>query len=287
VLLAAPVSAPAVVPPATFRVTIGVGPAAPSPIVPPSITGDLIVGHTLTCDAGTWSDDPTFTYQWRNDFLAIAGATNPTYTLIPADGGHTITCVVTATNAVGSTVQWAWAHGLPVGVATNHAPPTLSGPPMPGGKLACSSGFWTTGTLVPPTFSYTWLRDGRAIPGAAAATRTARSSDAGHMLSCRVTATDAAGSAYAMSTPVRVSPSSCLSTRRILLHLLPAARKIRSASVLVDGSPARVHSVAGRLVATIDLSGVRALRVAVHVRVVTRAGRTLRQTHVYRACPGI
>jgi hypothetical protein len=268
-------------------VTIGVGPAAPGVITPPSVTGDLIVGHVVTCSPGTWSGDPTFTYQWRKDLAAIPAATNPTYALTPADGGHDISCVITATNSVGSTVQWGWADALVLGVAADHAPPATSGQPIPGGTLSCSSGFWLTGTLVVPTFSYAWLRDGKPIRGAVASTRRVRFSDAGHVLSCRVTASDAAGSASAASAPVRVSASICLSTRRILLHLLPSAAGIRSAAVVMDGRHALIRRVGSRLVATIDLSGVRAVLVTVQVRITTRAGRTLHQTHVYRACPGV
>jgi hypothetical protein len=46
-----------------------------------------------------------YTYQWQRDGLNIGSATSSTYTLVMADDGHNILCVVTATNSVGSTEQ--------------------------------------------------------------------------------------------------------------------------------------------------------------------------------------
>ena len=65
-----------------------------------------IVGTTLSVTNGNWAGTPTsYTYQWKRDGANIAAATNPTYVLVSADTGaeHQLTCVVTATNATGST----------------------------------------------------------------------------------------------------------------------------------------------------------------------------------------
>jgi hypothetical protein len=64
-----------------------------------------IVGTVVSVTNGTWTGAPTsYAYQWRRDGTNIVGATAASYTLIAADvGGHQITCVVTATNATGST----------------------------------------------------------------------------------------------------------------------------------------------------------------------------------------
>lgn len=64
-----------------------------------------VVGTVVSVTTGNWTGSPTsYAYQWMRDGAAISGATATSYTLIAADvGGHQIACVVTATNATGST----------------------------------------------------------------------------------------------------------------------------------------------------------------------------------------
>lgn len=77
---------------------------APVNTVAPAITGNNIVGQILSCSTGTWTNSPSFTYQWKRNGVNISGATNNTYTLVQADAGNAanISCTVTATNTVGS-----------------------------------------------------------------------------------------------------------------------------------------------------------------------------------------
>jgi len=78
-------------------------PAAPVNTVLPNVTGVAIVGDILTTDDGTWTNSPTsYAYQWKRGATNIGTNAN-TYTLVNADAGQSITCVVTATNAGGST----------------------------------------------------------------------------------------------------------------------------------------------------------------------------------------
>jgi surface protein len=77
--------------------------AAPVNTVLPNVTGTAVVGNTLTTDDGTWTGSPTsYAYQWKRGATNIGTNAN-TYTLVNADAGQSITCVVTATNGVGST----------------------------------------------------------------------------------------------------------------------------------------------------------------------------------------
>lgn len=85
-------------------------PTGPVNQVLPAIAGTKTQGFTLTVDTGTWSPLATsYTYQWRRcdsggaNCANIASATGNTYVLAVADVGSTIRCVVTATNAGGST----------------------------------------------------------------------------------------------------------------------------------------------------------------------------------------
>jgi hypothetical protein len=70
---------------------------------PPTVTGNAVVGQVLSSTTGVWQGAPTsYAYQWRRDGAAIGGATAATYTLVAGDSTHSITCVVTATNSLGS-----------------------------------------------------------------------------------------------------------------------------------------------------------------------------------------
>jgi PKD domain-containing protein len=71
----------------------------------PAVAGAPEVGGTLTCRRGTWSGSPpvAFTYRWRRDGTPIPGdAVSRRHRVVPRDVGSRLSCVVTATNAVGA-----------------------------------------------------------------------------------------------------------------------------------------------------------------------------------------
>lgn len=79
---------------------------APANTVAPAVTGGAWLYGLLTTTDGTWDGSPSgYTYQWQNAGVDIGGATSNTYTLTTGDIGDNITCIVTATNAFGSTPQ--------------------------------------------------------------------------------------------------------------------------------------------------------------------------------------
>lgn len=70
----------------------------------PDVTGSATVGATLSTDGGTWANNRTsFAYQWTRNGVNIPGATLSSYTTVTADIGTSVTVVVTAINAYGST----------------------------------------------------------------------------------------------------------------------------------------------------------------------------------------
>lgn len=88
-----------------------IGTPTPVNTSPPVVTGNFVVGGTLVCSRGTWSNvtsSTTYAFQWRwnvanvaatapgwND---IAGATSETYVAQPGDAGRYPDCRVIATN---------------------------------------------------------------------------------------------------------------------------------------------------------------------------------------------
>ena len=80
--------------------------------VRPSVTGDAVVGSTLTAENGTWTNSPTsFGYHWvqcdhfASSCVPIPGATGKTYGVRLADVAGTLRVDVTARNANGSTTR--------------------------------------------------------------------------------------------------------------------------------------------------------------------------------------
>ncbi|MBJ7522160.1 MAG: hypothetical protein JHC84_20835 [Solirubrobacteraceae bacterium] len=164
--------------------------AAPVNTAPPQITGTVVVGATVTCAPGAWTGNGAITraYRWVVDGRGgdpYVG-TGATYVPVPADEGWPLQCEETATDADGSTPQNSSAVmvGAPGGL-TNVTGPRLDGSPTVGQTLTCLAGTWT----VAADFSYTWLRDGVPIAGAAGETHEVGADDFLRTLSCRVTAT--------------------------------------------------------------------------------------------------
>jgi hypothetical protein len=96
--------------------TVAVSPAGtpsiarPANTSPPEIVGTAQAGQDLTSSVGTWTGAPKkFAYRWRScnaigaACVAIPHATQSHYTLTPDDIGTTLSLVVTATGAGGST----------------------------------------------------------------------------------------------------------------------------------------------------------------------------------------
>jgi len=79
---------------------------APINVVAPVVSGIGAVGETLTTDNGTWIGEApiTLTYQWYVDQnTPLPGQTDASYVVNAAMEGSNVSCMVTATNAKGTT----------------------------------------------------------------------------------------------------------------------------------------------------------------------------------------
>ena len=179
-------------------------PSAPVNSVSPFIYGNSDLGSLLTTTNGTWSGNPspTFAYQWKRGATNI-GTNSSTYTLVTADSASAITCVVTATNALGSAnatsnVITAQTYLAPV----NTVAPVISGTTTLGSVLTSTTGTFTGNPS--PTFAYQWKRGATNI-GTNSSTYTLVTADSASAITCVVTATNALGSANATSNVITAS----------------------------------------------------------------------------------
>ena len=185
-------------------------PIAPVNTVAPAITGTERVTQTLTVSNGTFTGQGsiTYAYQWKRDGVDISGETANTHVLVSADENTVISCLVTATNAGGSTSQISNSTGT---ILTNTAPantvaPVISGTPLNAGTLfSVTTGTWSH---QPTSYSYQWKRDGVDISSATNNTYTTVEADVTTTLTCTVTATNAIGSTGATATGVAIAAKS-------------------------------------------------------------------------------
>ena len=176
-------------------------PGSPVNTVAPAVTGTALVGSTLSCSQGTWTNSPTgYTYQWTRNGGNISGATSSTYLTVTADGGTSVGCVVTASNAIAGNAAPSNVL-LIVAVPANTAAPVASGTLTVGSTLSCTSGTWTNS----PTYTYQWQRGGANISGATLSSYVTVSADGGTSVGCLVTATNAAGSASQASNTLAIA----------------------------------------------------------------------------------
>jgi len=187
--------------------------APPANTALPIVTGTATVGQQLSASTGTWNGypTPTYSYQWKRcnnlgqSCVAIAEASEPTYTTAAADTGSTLTVDVTATNTSGSIPTETKPTAVVTVPPANTAPPSITGSAAQGQLLTASTGSWSG--YPAPTYSYQWERcealgnSCAAISGATNPTYTIQSADAGSTLIVVVTASNSSGSSAADSTP--------------------------------------------------------------------------------------
>jgi Ig domain of plant-specific actin-binding protein len=214
---------------ATLAIVVGMGvlagagaaaSGAPVNTSPPTVRGTAQKGHTLTAAPGTWSGTTpiTFTFHWqRCDSIGTSCAFindfGRHHTLSAADVGNTMRIVVTAKNSTGT----GTAASAPTAIIAqpaapaNSSMPVISGSPQIGQTLTVSTGTWNgPGTI---SYAYQWLRCDQtggsctAITGATQKSYTLTSTDVGHSLRARVTATNNNGSTSATTVPTAVISS--------------------------------------------------------------------------------
>ncbi|HEX3242834.1 MAG TPA: hypothetical protein VHQ97_07115 [Solirubrobacterales bacterium] len=182
------------------------------------------VGSQLSCKgtARYVIAEGTFTFRWLRNGVPIEGATSSTYTTTGADSGKAIQCEVEATYENDEPFQHGWAtHSdyVLVGSTPSPAPPlppaaipSPSGPALigsAGGHLTCNAGTWGNG---PTSYRYQWyghfaeLADVTSASNTNELTLSENDLGAGAIFQCKVTATNAGGSAVMWSDLKETEP---------------------------------------------------------------------------------
>jgi Bacterial Ig domain len=189
-------------------------PEPPHQVAIPVVSGDALVGRTLTSSPGEWSGSQpmTFSYRWLRcnpDCAQIDGVDGPSYTVTGDDAGSTLRSRVTATNDAGSASESSAPTAVVPGPTPEVVPPhqvsipVISGDALVGRTLTSSTGEWSGSQ--PMSFTYVWLRchpDCTVVGDGPSYAVSAE--DVGSTIRSRVTATNAAGSASESSAPTAV-----------------------------------------------------------------------------------
>lgn len=234
--------------------TAAVQPGVITSTAKPTITGDPRVETTLTATPGTWTPAPDrVTYQWLVDGHPINGATASALTLDPAFADKRISVTTSATKtgyAAVSATSVATAE-VELGTLRMTAAPTVLGTPDLGQTLTLGR----PSSAPRAALTVRWLRNGRAIPGAAGMTYGVTTADLGTHLAARVrlsrsgyesVITRTRWTTFVRSTPV-VRVTARPGTSRLALSTTVRARGIEAVNGVMS------VRLRGRLLATMPV----------------------------------
>ena len=182
-----------------------IGATAPVNTVAPEVSGIPYVGELLTTTGGTWTGTPTsFSYQWKRGVTNIGTNAN-TYTLVSADAGLNITCVVTATNATGSTPATSNIFGAyPLFAPTFNTGAYIGYYPLYTGNTAEIVYEANFSGNEAPTIVYQWYSNDILQTGQTGSTYLTTISDEGFLIKVKATATNSQGTDFGFSNELYV-----------------------------------------------------------------------------------
>jgi hypothetical protein len=165
--------------------------ATGAPLLPstsiPTIFSTGIFGSPAGVIPGTWGPGTVkFTYQWRVDGGAIAGATKSTYPIGTGVLGRSLTVSITGSEAGYTSITRTSAPITPTPLDFTAVPfgVPVTGTFQVGHTLTVSHGTWSPAAT---SYQYQWFLDANAIAHATSASYKIPASAAGHVLIIRVT----------------------------------------------------------------------------------------------------
>lgn len=172
----------------------------------PKITGVAKVGQLLRARIATpWGQSVNYTYEWFQNGVSVQASEDPTYNLITADLGATISVQVCGSKENYETLCLASEStaAVELGIFVRLPVVKIVGTPFrPGTPLTMSASSWPQGA----TLTYQWLRDGEKIIGQDTASYLLTLGDVGKSIQGRVLVQkDGYLSIYVTSSAKRVS----------------------------------------------------------------------------------
>ncbi|TDP91000.1 hypothetical protein EDF62_2657 [Leucobacter luti] len=151
-----------------------------------TVSGATRVGQTLQAKPGSWAPHGLrFSYQWKRNGVAIAGATGEKYLLSAQDQGRRVTATITGALPGYASRSVTSVSTAVIGAGTlSAAVPTISGTATVGQRLSVRTTAWQPNGV---KLTYQWKRDGATIARATGATYTLASADAGKRITVTVT----------------------------------------------------------------------------------------------------
>lgn len=155
--------------------------------VVPVVSGTAKVGSKLTALPGAWKPaGVTYAYQWLRGGVPIAGARSVTYTPAAADLGKALSVRVTGSKAgfTAAAVTSRATAAVKAGTITVSARAKVTGTAKVGRKLTALK---PRVSVSGATYTYRWLRSGKAIAGATKSTYVLKAADKGKYVTVKVT----------------------------------------------------------------------------------------------------
>lgn len=162
-------------------------------------TQTALAGSAVTLSVGA-TGGTSFTYQWRKNGVAIAGATSPALTLTGVTGADTGIYDVVVTNALGSSTSSI----AQLNVVTVPTAPTITASPATRTALLSTSTTFSVAASGAPAPGYQWRKNGSNITGANGASLTLPSVQASDAANYDVVVTNSVGSVTSASAGLRV-----------------------------------------------------------------------------------
>ena len=219
----------------TYLINVTAGVAATAPTFTTQPTGQtLAAGSNVTFSAAATGTPPP-TFQWAKNGTAIAGATNPVYTLTGVQSADAGLYTAIATNSAGSATSNA--AQLTVTVANPAVAPAFTTQPA-AQSVTVGTGFtFSAAASGTPAPTYQWMKDSSSIAGATTATYAMASAALADTGLYTVVASNSAGTATSTAAALNVTPPGAPPTdfgRLINLSILTNAGP--GASVLTMGA---------------------------------------------------
>lgn len=187
-------------------------PVAPAIATQPAAVA-VTVGNTATFGVGVTGTGP-FTFQWRRNEVAIAGATAAAYTIqgvTTADAGN---YSVVVSNGVGDVTSRAATLGVaPALTPTPPEAPTINAQPQPMVATPGMSVVMAVGTQGSGPLAYQWSRNGTPLAGQTGAQLLIAAATAGDAGSYQVTVSNASGSVASNAATLTVIGAPAIGTQ--------------------------------------------------------------------------